>query len=166
MKMKKRSNRSPIKKRKRKSFNRSPIPKYSIWYVGVRRGSPGSSFSLWQLLLVIEVYYSSRDGFYSASIPPGASFSLAAACTPPDVYSSSSIHYALDDLDSIFATAILESGTHVYSFGFIYFNKQSDCTKVPDRMKNMWSTEFEKRYRWDPMHEHAIWDAWHRRDLL
>ncbi|KAI5659140.1 hypothetical protein M9H77_27933 [Catharanthus roseus] len=34
--------------------------------------------------------------------------------------------------------------------------------KVPDRMKNMWHTEFGKRYRWDPMHEHAIRDAWQR----
>ncbi|KAI5668240.1 hypothetical protein M9H77_18093 [Catharanthus roseus] len=34
--------------------------------------------------------------------------------------------------------------------------------KAPDRMKNMWYTEFGKKYRWDSMHERAIWDAWQR----
>ncbi|KAI5683186.1 hypothetical protein M9H77_04414 [Catharanthus roseus] len=38
--------------------------------------------------------------------------------------------------------------------------------KVPDRIKNMWYTKFRKRYRWDPMHESAIWDAWQKRASL
>ncbi|KAI5649039.1 hypothetical protein M9H77_35044 [Catharanthus roseus] len=65
------------------------------------------------------------------------------------------------------------------------FNKQSHCAKfiteivkahfvesrpsfgkVPNKVKNMWYTEFRKRYRWDPMHEHAIRDAWQKRASL
>ncbi|KAI5681632.1 hypothetical protein M9H77_02860 [Catharanthus roseus] len=40
--------------------------------------------------------------------------------TSRDVYFFGSGFYTSDDLDSIFATAILESGAHVYSFDFIY----------------------------------------------
>ncbi|KAI5658019.1 hypothetical protein M9H77_26812 [Catharanthus roseus] len=38
--------------------------------------------------------------------------------------------------------------------------------KVPDRIKNMWYTEFGKWYRWDLMHECAIRDAWQKRVSL
>ncbi|KAI5649895.1 hypothetical protein M9H77_35900 [Catharanthus roseus] len=38
--------------------------------------------------------------------------------------------------------------------------------KVPDKMKSMWCIEFGKRYRWDPMHERTIRDAWKRRASL
>ncbi|KAI5668471.1 hypothetical protein M9H77_18324 [Catharanthus roseus] len=46
-----------------------------------------------------------------------------------------------------------------------FFEVHPSFGKVP-RIKNMLYTEFEKRYRWDPMHERAIWDAWHRRASL
>ncbi|KAI5667675.1 hypothetical protein M9H77_17528 [Catharanthus roseus] len=65
------------------------------------------------------------------------------------------------------------------------FNKQSDCAKmtteimkahfveahpsfgkVLDRIKKMRYAESRKRYRWDPMHERAIWDAWQKRASL
>ncbi|KAI5672566.1 hypothetical protein M9H77_12930 [Catharanthus roseus] len=61
------------------------------------------------------------------------------------------------------------------------FNKQSTCAKlitkiikeqlieahasfgkIPNRIKNMRYTGFRKRYRWDPMHERAMWDAWEK----
>ncbi|KAI5667499.1 hypothetical protein M9H77_17352 [Catharanthus roseus] len=38
--------------------------------------------------------------------------------------------------------------------------------KVSDRIKNMWYTKFGKRYRWDPMHERAILDAWQKQASL
>ncbi|KAI5666554.1 hypothetical protein M9H77_16407 [Catharanthus roseus] len=66
-----------------------------------------------------------------------------------------------------------------------HFNKQSACAKliteimkeyfvdahtsfwkIPNRIKNMWSTKFGKMYRWDPMHDRVIWDTWEKRASL
>ncbi|KAI5676463.1 hypothetical protein M9H77_07413 [Catharanthus roseus] len=146
MKMIKRSNGSSMKKRMRKSFNRSPIPKHRMF----------------------SCFYTSRN-----------------------VYSSGSDFNSSGDLDSISAATILEFGAHVYSFGFICyrvlikacsslstcpphlhsFNKQSDSAKVITEIMKAHFIEAhlslgKKKYRWDPMHEHAIWDAWQKQISL
>ncbi|KAI5676697.1 hypothetical protein M9H77_07647 [Catharanthus roseus] len=38
--------------------------------------------------------------------------------------------------------------------------------KIPNRIKNLWYTKFRKMYQWNPLHEHAIWDAWEKRASL
>ncbi|KAI5650874.1 hypothetical protein M9H77_36879 [Catharanthus roseus] len=79
--MKNRSNRSPIMKRKRKSFNRSPIPKRRLFncFLQMVRGCKKNRAHL-------EMFTSPATmstPLVSASIPLGMSASLGTTSTPP-----------------------------------------------------------------------------------
>ncbi|KAI5658495.1 hypothetical protein M9H77_27288 [Catharanthus roseus] len=119
MKMKKRLNGSPMKKRKRKSFNRSPIPKCECLIATYIL--PGTFSSL--AVASTPPWMSPSPA--SASIPPRMSTSLAAASIP------------LGTSLSLVATSLVETSTpptltpfsqlpysspgiHLYSFEFIY----------------------------------------------
>ncbi|KAI5672721.1 hypothetical protein M9H77_13085 [Catharanthus roseus] len=86
--MKKRSNRSPMKKRKRKSFNRSPILRHRIKKRAHPNTStppiatstpPGMSPSL------TAISSGTSPSLTVASTPPGTSTPLAATSTPPAI---------------------------------------------------------------------------------
>ncbi|KAI5667409.1 hypothetical protein M9H77_17262 [Catharanthus roseus] len=172
MRIKKRSNRSPIMKRKRKSFNRSSIPKRRLFNCNF-------FYSKLNCLNNLFIIHGSKKKKTqpemstapatmstiptSVSIPPRTFASLATKSTPPVSayislamsippvtlttfpqlpYSSPTPISTPSPLSSI-QSACAKPITEIMKEHFV--KAHASFGKIPDRTKNLWYTEFGKR---------------------